>query len=357
MPHDHNFSAHTQTEAPTSLEAIHEHRTPILEGNETRTRWVVWITLVTMVVELVVGFATNSMALIADGWHMASHAGALGLTLFGYNFARKYDNDPRFSFGTGKVFALTGFASASALFMAGILVTAESIHHMLEGDKVNDFAMAMWVAVIGLVINLLSALLLSHDESAGHSHGHSHGHNHDHSHNHSEQTHEDASHGHDHNLKGAYLHVIADALTSVLAIAALFLGKQFGWWFLDPLMGIVGGVIIIRWAVQLTRETGWVLLNALPNRDVEGRVRHHFEHVPDVDIVDLHIWDLGLGRHCCILSVISDEPKSPNVYKQGLCAEVSLHHCTIEVHRRSDIDASLTEHHEHHDHDHDHHHH
>lgn len=358
MPHDHHFHGQSQQNPnPNILDTKHDHSTPILEQNEARTRWVVWLTLLTMVVELLVGWWTNSMALTADGWHMASHAGALGLTLFGYGFARKYDKDPRFSFGTGKVFALTGFASAIALFVAGVLVAGESIHHMVDPAKI-EFGTAMWVAIIGLVVNLLSAWLLSHDESAGHSHGHSHSHSHSHhGHNEGSTSHSpqpESAQGHDHNLRGAYLHVIADALTSVLAIVALFLGQQFDWWILDPLMGVVGGVIIIRWAVQLTKETGWVLLSALPNQEVEHQIRHHFSHLEGVDILDFHLWDMGLGRHCCILSVVSDTLVSPNVYKQGLCEAVGLHHCTIEVHLRSDIEGvegRKTEHH----HDHDHH--
>lgn len=354
MPHDHHFHGKTTNENPQVLEAVHEHKTPILEGNEARTRWVVWLTLVTMVVELLVGWWTNSMALTADGWHMASHAGALGLTLFGYRFARKYDQDPRFSFGTGKVFALTGFASAIALFVAGVLVTGESVHHVLDPEDV-EFTTAMWVAIIGLVVNLISAWLLSHDESAGHGHHHGHHHGHDHG-DHEHHGDHESEKGQDHNLRGAYLHVIADALTSVLAIVALFLGQQFDWWVLDPLMGVVGGVIIVRWAIQLTKDTGWVLLNALPDREIENQVRHHFSHVDGVEVLDLHIWDMGLGRHCCILSVVAEQSIAPNTIKEALCQEVSLHHCTIEVHLRSDLPSGSVDsdhHHEHHDH-HDH---
>lgn len=331
MPHDHHFHGNSQQESnPEIFQVRHQHDTPILEGNETRTRWVVWLTLVTMVAELLVGWWTKSMALTADGWHMASHAGALGLTLLGYAFARKYDSDPRFSFGTGKVFALTGFASAIALFVAGVLVGVESVHHMLEPESV-EFGTAMWVAIIGLVVNLLSAWLLSQDDSAGHhSHGHSHGHGHNHGHGDAEQV------GHDHNLRGAYLHVVADALTSVLAIVALFLGQQFGWWVLDPLMGVVGGVIIVRWSVQLIKDTGWVLLSALPNRELEEKVRHHFAHIEGVEIVDLHLWDMGLDRHCCVVSILAHDPQSPMEYKKSLCQSVALAHCTVEVLNPSD---------------------
>ena len=174
-----------------------------------------------MVAELLVGWWTNSMALTADGWHMASHAGALGLTLFGYSFARKYDSDPRFSFGTGKVFALTGFASAIALFVAGVLVAGESVHHMLNPESV-EFTMAMWVAIIGLVVNLICAWILSKDELADHDHGHHHGHAHHHGHSH--QAHDESlesAKAQDHNLR-VLIYVIADAMTSVLAIVHCF---------------------------------------------------------------------------------------------------------------------------------------
>lgn len=360
MPHDHHFHSKSSTTSnPNILNVTHDHKTPILEGNETRTRWVVWLTLATMVVELLVGWWTNSMALTADGWHMASHAGALGLTLFGYSFARKYDSDPRFSFGTGKVFALTGFASAIALFVAGILVSVESVHHMLEPETVA-FTTAMWVAIVGLVINLISAWILSKDDLAEQAHGHSHGH-HGHAHAHHDHGH---AHGQDHNLRGAYLHVIADALTSVLAIVALFLGQQFeNLWFFDPLMGVVGGVIIIRWALQLGKETGWILLSAMPNQELETQIRHHFDHLDGIEIVDLHLWDMGLGRHCCILSVLSDNPQPCEVYKKSLCESVPLAHCTIEVlshdeqtcnHPEHTHENLVSVHSEHSNHDHDH---
>ena len=342
MPHDHHMHSHTPKSSSSDiLEVTHDHKTPLLKGNEARTRWVVWITLFTMVVELLVGWWTNSMALTADGWHMASHAGALGLTLFGYSFARKYDSDPRFSFGTGKVFALTGFASAIALFVAGVLVAGESVHHMLNPESV-EFTTAMWVAIIGLVVNLICAWILSKDELADH---HDHGHHHGHSHQAHDQSLESAT-VQDHNLRGAYLHVIADAMTSVLAIIALFLGQQFeNLWFFDPLMGVVGGVVIVRWSLQLSRQTGWILLSAMPDRELEHQIRHHFAQMDGVEVVDLHLWDMGLGRHCCILSVLADEPESCEVYKRSLCESVPLAHCTIEVRTHDEQTCNHPEHH------------
>ena len=319
------------------------HETPILVQNEKRTRWVILLTVITMVVELLIGWYTNSMALMADGWHMATHAGALALTLFGYWFARKYDTDPRFSFGTGKVFALTGFASAIVLAIAGVLVAAESIHHMLHPEAIN-FDIAMKTAVVGLVVNLLSAWLLANDEASelgGHAHSH--------------------SHSHDHNLRGAYLHVLADALTSILAILALALGKWFGWVVLDPLMGIVGGVIICRWAFSLCKDTSWVLLDAETSSDLIKGVAEVITEKDTTWVVDLHIWDLGLGRKGCVLSVVSKEPKSPDFYKAQLAKSYSFIHINVEVYSFDDqpnyiVDSSSDHSHSHcHDHGHDHH--
>ena len=288
------------------------HKTPILAQNEKRTRWVVVLTVVTMMVELLVGWYSHSMALMADGWHMATHAGALGLTLFGYWFARKYDEDPRFSFGTGKVFALTGFASAIALAIAGVLVAGESIHHMLSPEEIN-FDIAMITALIGLVVNLVSAVLLGNDEVAEGVHSHSH------------------SHSHDHNLRGAYLHVLADILTSILAIVALALGKWFGWVILDPIIGILGGIIILKWALSLCGDTAWVLLDAQDSTTVMDAVRACIEDKKSTWIVDLHIWDLGLGRRACVISVVSKDPQPPEYYKAQVAVIASFFHINVEV--------------------------
>lgn len=294
------------------------HKTPILDKNEKRTRLVVIITLLTMFAELTAGYWTNSMALTADGWHMGSHAGAMALSLFGYAFARKYDDDPRFSFGTGKVFALTGFASAIVLGLAGVFVGIESIHHMVEPKEI-DFGIAIWVSVIGLVINLFCALILGsgQGEEGGHS-GHSHSHGHDHS-------------AEDLNLKGAYLHVLADALTSVLAIIALVLGLYFSWVFLDPLIGVLGGVVICRWSLQLLKETSWVLLDAQDDTEIAKSIYARLSVDEQVWVVDAHIWDLGLGRKACIVSLVDRDPKPVLYYRQQLKEVASFFHITIEV--------------------------
>ena len=206
---------------------------PDFSGNEQRTRIVVLITAVMMVVELVVGYWTNSMALTADGWHMATHAGALGLALVGYWYARSRDGDARFNFGTGKVFSLTAFASAIVLGIVAIDILVESGTRLLMPLEI-DFNEALPVAVLGLLINVVCALILQGGD--GNHHGHSHGHSHGH------------GHARDENLRAAYLHVLADALTSLCAIVALLAGRHLGWTFLDPLMGVVGGLVITRWA-------------------------------------------------------------------------------------------------------------
>lgn len=333
------------------------HKTPILDKNEKRTRLVVIITLLTMFVELAVGYWTHSMALTADGWHMGSHAGAMALSLFGYAFARKYDDDPRFSFGTGKVFALTGFASALALGLAGFAVALDSIHHMIAPEDI-DFNTAIWVTVIGLVINLICAFILGADQAAengehghsGHSHGHTHGHDHS---------------GEDLNLKGAYLHVLADALTSLLAIVALVLGKFFGWVILDPLIGIVGGAVICKWAVQLLRATSWVLLDAQDDTKLTTDICERLSVDDQVWVVDIHLWDLGLGRKACLLSLVDREPKAVQYYREQLKEVASFFHVTVEVieygvgeHNRSFLAAKDSTHsHENHSHHHAHDHH
>jgi len=276
-----------------------------------------------MVVDLTVGCYGNLMALIADGWHMATHAGAMALTLFGYWFARKYDEDPRFSFGTGKVFALTGFASAIALAIAGFLVAGESMHHMLHPEQI-DFDIAMVIAVVGLVVNLISAWLLGNDEVAESSHSHSHSH----------------GHSHDHNLRGAYMHVLADALTSVLAIISLAFGKWFGWVILDPIIGVLGGIIIIKWAISLVRDTAWVLLDAQDSTELMESVYTCIAKEENTWIVDLHIWDLGLGRRACVLSVVSRNPKSPEFYKMKLGELATFFHVNVEVFLFDDSNVS-----------------
>jgi cation diffusion facilitator family transporter len=231
-------SLHHHTEAPMATSS----------ANERRTRIVVLLTLTMMLVEITAGIAFQSMALLADGWHMATHAGALGIALFAYRFARTHAQNPRFTHGTDKVNALGGFSSAVVLGIVALLVAAESCMRLYSPTRIN-FDEAILVAIIGLLVNLVSAWLLRDTSHAHHHHTHDHDHEHDH------------HHHHDHNLRAAYMHVIADALTSVLAITALVVGKYLGWVWMDPLMGIIGSIVIAHWSRGLLIQTGRVLLD------------------------------------------------------------------------------------------------
>lgn len=294
--HDHNFNIDTS------------------EG-ERRTRLVVVLTAVTMVVEIGAGYLFGSMALLADGWHMGTHVAALAISLFAYRYARQNAQNPRFSFGTGKVTALGGFASAITLVMVALLMGVESVHRLLAPETIR-FDEAILVAVLGLLVNLLSAWLL-HGGSAVHHHhdGHQHGHHH----------HDDQ------NLRAAYLHVVADALTSVLAIIALFAGKNFGWIWMDALMGIVGAVLITRWSIGLLKDTSGVLLDSVPSDEIGRRITDVIEAESDNRIVDLHIWQLGPGSYGVIISLVTHEPRDPEHYKALIQDIRSLGHVTIEV--------------------------
>ncbi len=303
---------------------------------ELRTWWVIGITAVMMVAEIVSGLVFGSMALLADGWHMGTHAAALGITVFAYAYARRHAGDPRYTFGTGKVGALGGFASAVGLAVVAGLVLVESLARIAEPVSIR-FDEAIAVAIIGLVVNLGSALILR-DHDHGHDHGHGHGHHHDHGHGH----HHDHGHGHhhDHNLRGAYLHVLADALTSVFAIAALLMGKHLGWVWMDPVIGIVGSVVIARWSVGLLRDTGHVLLDAEVPLERRDAVRRAIEADADNRVADLHIWRVGPQHLAAIVSVVSHEPREPAHYKSLLAPFSDLAHVTVEVHEGNEAGCS-----------------
>ena len=259
------------------------------DENARRTLIVVVLTAVMMVGEIVAGVLTGSMALLADGIHMLTHAGALGVAAAAYSYARRHANDPRYSFGTGKVGDLAGFASALVLGLFAIGIGVESIRRLFEPTTVL-FGEAAIVAVIGLVVNVVSALLLS----GGHHHSHQHDH-HDHGHH-------DHGHGGDNNLRSAYLHVLADALTSVLAIVALLSGHYLGWTWLDPIMGLVGAAVIAKWSWGLLRDTAAVLLDRTDTH-VADETREAIETPGDARIRDLHIWRVGPDAHAAIISV------------------------------------------------------
>lgn len=289
---------------------------PLAERNTLRA---VVITAIMMVVEIVSGYALNSMALLADGWHMSSHALALGLAVVAYALARKFAKDPRFTFGTWKIEVLGGYSSALLLGVVAALMVFQSIERLLSPGTIH-YNEAIAIGVVGLAVNLWCAWLLKD----GHSHGHDHGHSHDHPHDH---------HGHqDINLRSAYLHVIADAATSVLAILALLGGKYLGANWLDPVMGIVGAGLVANWAYSLLKQSGRILLDAEMNTPVVQEIRDVIANeLPGVGITDLHVWRVGKGRFACILALVSNRPLSPVVVRGHLAVHEELVHITVEI--------------------------
>ena len=283
---------------------------------ERRTRWVVGLTLIMMVVEIAAGTAFGSMALLADGWHMGTHAAALGAAAFAYAYARRHADDPRYSFGTGKVGALGGFASATGLAVVSLLIFGESAQRLSSPVAIR-FDEAIAVACVGLAVNLACALLLreSHGDAAFEDHHHHH---------------------HDHNRRGAYLHVLADALTSVLAIAALSSGRLLGWSFMDPAMGVVGSLVIARWSYGLLRDTGRVLLDAEVPEARRAEIRRAIESDADTRISDLHVWRVGPQHLAAIVAVVAHDPREPDHYKRLLAGQPDLVHVTVEVQRSPD---------------------
>lgn len=287
-----------------SQEHAHVFGTDRAVPGERRTRWVVGITAAMMVGEIVAGTAFGSMALLADGWHMGTHAAALGVAVFAYWYARRHAADPRFSFGTGKVGALGGFASAVGLGVVALLVMVESVVRLATPVEIR-FGEAMAVAVLGLVVNLACAALL-------------HGHDHD-------------EHHHDHNLRGAYLHVLADALTSVLAIAALAAGMFLGWNWMDPLMGVAGSLVIARWSFDLLRDTASVLLDAEVSQKRRQEVRAALEALPGAKVTDLHLWRVGPRHLAAEVVVVGEGSLTADDYRKTLADFPDIVHVTIEV--------------------------
>ncbi|MCA9602957.1 MAG: CDF family Co(II)/Ni(II) efflux transporter DmeF [Myxococcales bacterium] len=327
----------SETVAQTKIERC---QTPphALEGGaqraESRVRWVVLLTFVMMVVELVAGIWSGSMALTADGWHMATHVGALGFSALAYWFARTRATHDAFSFGTGKVYALAGYTSAVALGLAALWMVVESVGRLLHPNPIH-YEEALPVAILGLLVNIASAALLHHD----HGHGHDHGHDHDHaSHEHSHGEHDEAHK--DHNLRAAYAHVLADALTSVLAIVALAAGMYLSWSFVDPLMGIVGAVVILHWGVGLVRSSGSELLDTSPSLEAEAAVRSALEKIDDVRVTDLHLWEVGQGQRYCMVSFVTREPRATGYYRAAILGAVRVDHLTVEVHRTDEADMT-----------------
>jgi len=315
----------------------HQHQfANINSDGERNTRYVLYLTLITMIAEIAAGTIYGSMALLADGWHMGTHAAAFMITLFAYRYAKKHANNPNFTFGTGKVSVLGGFTSAIALGLVALIMLVESAVRIFNPQQIQ-FNEAIMVALIGLTVNMISVFLLKDHHSHDHGHGHGHSHHdhshHDHSHHEShtsEQT--DPSKGHhDHNLRAAYFHVLADALTSILAICALLLGKLYGLNWLDPVMGIVGSVIISRWAWNLLRQTAPILLDTSIEDKYKNMIVSEIESEEDHQIADLHIWRVSADHYAVALSLVSHKPKDADYFKSKLKKFDRLSHFTIEL--------------------------
>ena len=294
-------------------------------AGERRTWMVVAITAVTMVAEIVAGWLTGSMALTADGWHMATHVVALSIAGLSYLLARRWASDERFAFGTWKIEVLGSFASALLLGVVALGMVVESGARLYSPQPIQ-YLPALIVAVIGLFVNLVSAWLLEVADDHAHHHGHDHGHDHGHAHGHG------GAH-HDLNLRSAYWHVVADAFTSVLAIVALLAGYWAGWAWMDPVMGIVGATVIAWWVKGLMGESARVLLDREMDAPVVAKVRSAIESDGDAQIADLHIWRVGRAKHAAVISVVAREPFSPGDYRNRLAGIPSLAHVSVEVNR------------------------
>lgn len=304
LTHDHAFNQHEKRNA------------------ETKSLIVVALTVVTMVVEITAGLIYGSMALLADGFHMASHAAALAITAFAYLYTRTKAHDVRFSFGTGKVNSLAGFTSALFLGATALVMVWESTARLIEPREIG-FNQSIMVAFVGLFVNALCAVILNppgahHDD---HHHGHTHAHDHDHGHDHHD----------DHNLRAAYLHIIADAVTSILAIIALLAGKYLGWVWLDPVMGLVGAALILKWAWGLTRDTSRVLLDHQAPKAMMDEVYEAIETGSDDRVADVHVWYIAPGTLAGSISIVTDTPRAPEHYKTLIAQHVKIAHLTVEV--------------------------
>ena len=296
------------------------------QRNERKVWLVIALTASMMLVEIVAGTLYGSMALVADGWHMSTHAGAMLIAVLAYRFARRHAGNPRFTFGTGKLGDLAGFASAVLLALVALLIGWESLVRLTQPIHI-DFNQAIAVAVVGLGVNLVCAWLLKDDHSH---HGH---HHHDHDRHHSNDEHHAPGKGRDNNLRAAYLHVLADALTSVLAIVALLVGRSYGWLWADPVMGVVGALVIARWSWGLIRDSGSVLLDAAAEgQDVRQEIREAMAPTGS-QVTDLHVWQVGPGHFAAIVSLMAREPREPAHYKALLAHIHELSHVTVEVQR------------------------
>jgi cation diffusion facilitator family transporter len=317
--HSHSIESHRHSHI--FLGAAHER-------NERKTWAVIGICAVMMVAEIAGGLWFGSVALVADGLHMSTHAGALLIAALAYTYSRRYAADRRLTFGTGKLGDLAAFASAIVLAMIALLIGYESGDRLINPVPIA-FNQAIPIAVLGLGVNLLSAILLHDDHE--HSHGHAHDADDDH-HAHDDDHGHDHSVHRDHNLRAAFVHVVADAAVSVLVIVGLVLGRQFGWLWMDPVMGLIATVVILSWSWTLVRATGAVLLDVSPDPALSNNIAARLEHSGD-RISDLHLWRVGPGHLAAVISLVSDQPNSPGFYKDKLAGLPGLSHVTIEVER------------------------
>jgi cation diffusion facilitator family transporter len=328
------------------------------EKAERRTWAVIILCTVMMIAEIIGGALFGSLALIADGLHMSTHAGALLLAALAYTYARKYANDRNFTFGTGKFGDLAGYSSAIVLAMMALLIAYEAVSRLLNPVPIS-FNEAIPIAVLGLVVNVASAWLLSGGHHHGPSHDHSHSHDHDHGHAHGEQSRQDGqrhqrelefeehdhetahgAHHRDNNMRAAVIHVLADAAVSVLVIAGLLMARAFGWLWMDPLAGFIGALVIANWSVGLLRDTGGILLDRTPDPRLAEKVRSVIESEGD-RVTDLHLWRLGPGHLGAIVSVATEGAHDAAHYRQRLAKFADLSHVTVEVQHAHAEPASL----------------
>ena len=302
----------------TDLRHDHSFGQDKKRSGENRTLIVILLTAVMMVIEIVAGLAFGSMALLADGLHMASHAAALSISAFAYYFARKRAHDRSFSFGTGKVNSLGGYTGAILLVIFALLMVSESIHRLIVPVEIS-FNQAIGVAILGLIVNGASVFILGHED-------HHHGHTHDHG---------VEGHTQDHNLRAAYLHVLADTLTSLLAIVALLAAKYYGWIWMDPIMGIVGAVLITKWSKGLLKQTSSVLLDQQgPDHLVESVISRIKSLPCKTEIIDLHVWSIGPNIYSAAITIVADNENSVRMFKSEMHTLTEIVHSTIEVHQR-----------------------
>jgi cation diffusion facilitator family transporter len=291
----------------------HDHDFAFIhEKGESRTKLVLVITALTMVAEIVAGTVFGSMALLADGWHMGTHAAAFAITIFAYRYSRRHTANRDFTFGTGKVSVLGGFSSAVALAVIALFIGVESVERLIQPLAIQ-FNEAIGVAFVGLLINLFCAFLL---------HGH---------HTHTDDDGQTHTHHHDHNLRGAYLHVLADALTSVLAIFALLFGKFLGWNWLDPVIGIVGALVITRWSIGLLKDTSAILLDKNADKESIKEIQSRIEADADNRVTDIHVWQVGPIDFAAVISLVTHYPKPIEHYKNLIRDFKELTHVTLEV--------------------------